>query len=373
MSLANLNDAERKIHDDIIANGLDESSEDYKKELIKQVVRYEVDNYVIDDPMKEDPIVVSDEDIEKNMDDLLKVYNDTINKPYLVMNSNLNVLNRTRKSLKYYELTLYARKKFSEVDLGIDDPNTVTQLQDINTESGNLMSHSKIEEDSNKASADIRKNDASRLLVDYLMKLKYGGKDMSQLDLIVEKLNFDMERLNESTDSNKEMNIKDTQKAIDIINTIGKLSETDDIPEWYNYFLERMVTDKRAVSIAKEIKRDVNKAKAYVDKIFGPELVNAFIDKYIESNGETEKRNIIQISALLMMYNISKKVESDMKSRSNRSLIFRGYIIHYMLDDLTPEENTEMTNMFKDLFELYWRNDKLLEVLTSKEIKRQMA
>ncbi len=189
---------------------------------------------------------------------------------------------------------------------------------------------------------------------------------MSQLELIIEKLKFDIECLNKGTSTNKINDVASIEKSIELISNIGKPSDTNGHAAWYNYFMERIVTDKRALNLAKEIDKDIPKATKYVEKIFGPYMINSFADKYSESvNYEiaVPTTNQLRASVFLMLYTLAKKIHSDMKSKDNRSLVFRGYIIHYMLDELTETENKDMTNMFKDLFDIYWANPKLLKIL----------
>lgn len=189
---------------------------------------------------------------------------------------------------------------------------------------------------------------------------------MSQLELIIEKLRFDIECLNKGTSTNKINDVASIEKSIELISNIGKPSDTSGHATWYNYFMERIVTDKRALNLAKEIDKDTDKATKYVEKIFGPYMIASFADKYSASvNYEiaVPTTNQLRASVFLMLYTLAKKIHSDMKSKDNRSLVFRGYIIHYMLDELTETENKDMTNMFKDLFDIYWANPKLLKIL----------
>ena len=63
-----------------------------------------------------------------------------------------------------------------------------------------------------------------------------------------------------------------------------------------------------------------------------------------------------------------------MKSGSSRSLIYRGYLIHYMLDDIIPESEIKaMTNLYKDLFDLYLSNVKLSKILKNNKFNEIVA
>lgn len=343
----------------------DANSDDYKKEFIKRVVRYETDHYVIENPKTDDPISISDEDIDKHMDKLLELYNDVMSIPYLEMNRLYKGLEHLRKELKFYNLYLYTDKKFNEVDLGMTE-GKFESLESMTFDRGDLIALSKTDKDLQESEEQIVLNNASMFLVDYLIKMRYGGSTMSQLDLVIEKLNFDIECLNKGTSINKANDVADIEKSIELISNIGKPSDADGHAPWYTYFMERIVTDKRALNLAKEISRDTDKAAKYVEKIFGPAMIESFAERYRTSaNYETAvpTTNQINASVLLMLYTLAKKIHSDMKSKDNRSLIFRGYIIHYMLDTLDERENTDMTNMFKDLFDIYWANPQLLKVL----------
>ena len=332
------------------------------KDFIKNIVRYEVDHYVIDDPKTQDPIIVSDEDIDANIDFLVDVYNENMKIPYLDMNKNLNQMIHTRKILKSNELLLYARKEFAKVDLGMEDEYE-TNLAALNTEMGDIVNFNKIKEDSVENDKNIKKTDSSKLLIDYLIKMRYGGKNMSQIELIVEKLSYDIERLNESTTIDKDRNIKELRRAINIIARIGDDTNND----WYKFFIDSVVTDKRALNLAKEIDRDYIKASNYIDKIFGPEMLNEFIKKYEAAKALETNLNLsaFYFYAMLLFYTLSKKIESKMKSNDSRSLIYRGYIIHYMLDDLKDDELERMTKMFSDIFDAYMSNTSLRKKLST--------
>lgn len=334
------------------------------KDFIKNIVRYEVDNYVIDDPKTQDPIIVSDEDIDDNIDFLVDVYNENMKIPYLDMNKNLNQMIHTRKILKSNELLLYARKEFAKVDLGMEDEYE-TNLAALNTEMGDIVNFNKIKEDSVENDKNIKKTDSSKLLIDYLIKMRYGGKNMSQIELIVEKLSYDIERLNESTTIDKDRNIKELRRAINIISKIGDDTNND----WHTFFVDSVVTDKRALNLAKEIDRDYIKASNYIDKIFGPEMLNEFIKKYVTVMKPMPFDFIYSSTfyfyPMLLFYTLAKKIESKMKSNDSRSLIYRGYIIHYMLDDLKDDELNRLTQLFTDIFTAYDDNVALRKKLST--------
>lgn len=352
----------------------DASADEYAKEYVKRIIRYETDHYVVDDPHTQDPIIISDEDIEKNLDFYTSVYKDNANVPYINMNMNLKKSIATRKILKNTDLLLYARKEFARVDLGLSSDHETT-LADIDTEMGDFIDYNQIKKDSEENANNIKKTDGARLLTEFMIKARYGGKGMSQIDLIIEKLTYDKERLIESSDVNKNFNIKENDRAIHIISKIGTTDESCAISdmEWFKFFCDAIVTDKRAINIAKEINRAYNKAISYVDKIFGPEMLDEFITKFDkacksfeETTIDTEyDTNFVYFGTLLLFYTLAKKIESNMKSRSTKSLIYRGYIIHYMLDDLTENELASMTIMFDSILCKYHNNAALYKSLTS--------
>ena len=333
-----------------------ENPEDTKN-FIKSIIRYETDHYVVTDYTKQDPIIISDDDIDKNMDFFVEAYNENMKIPYLDMVKNVRMAIRTRKMLKNNDITLYARKKFAEVDLGIDESNP--KLSELSNDLGDIIDYNKLDDDIKENDINIKKTDGARLLVEYLSKMRYGGKDMSQIDLIAEKLNFDIERLNESTVIDKDRSIKELRRALDIIVKIG-----DESTEWSDYFKDSIVTDKRALNISKEISRDYNRAMKLIDEIFGPEMLNEFISKY-EAASNKAFDSSFYFYAMLLFYTLSKKIESKMKSSDSRSLIYRGYIIHYMIDSLTDDELNRMTAMFTDIFDKYRENKTLCNKLNS--------
>ena len=54
---------------DLINTDNDEGEpDDITKALVKRIIRYETDHYVVEDPKKEDPIKITDEDIDNNID-----------------------------------------------------------------------------------------------------------------------------------------------------------------------------------------------------------------------------------------------------------------------------------------------------------------
>lgn len=359
--------AEKLLDDelDLINTDNDEGEpDDITKALVKRIIRYETDHYVVEDPKKEDPIKITDEDIDNNIDFFVSTYKDILDVPYLTMDRYLKATNKTRQTLKYNDLMLYARKEFAKVDLGMGEGKS---LFDMDYDNGDLIDLNKINKDEKENKENIIKADGARLLVNYMIKFKYGGLEMSQVDLIIEQLNDDVKKLEGSTDLNKDLNIKDITKAINIIKEIGIVNENERYmdTDWYKYFIETIVYDARAVKIVREIESNPNKAKAIIDKIFGPEMVPAFIQKYKSSveYGVAPSDDFIASAATLMMYTLAKKIKSNMKSSSSRSLIYRGYIIHYMLDPMTDNELKAMTNLFKDLYDLYLSNTKLASIL----------
>ena len=350
---------------DLINTDNDEGEpDDITKALVKRIIRYETDHYVVEDPKKEDPIKITDEDIDNNIDFFVSTYKDILDVPYLTMDRYLKATNKTRQTLKYNDLMLYARKEFAKVDLGMGGGKS---LFDMDYDNGDLIDLNKINKDEKENKENIIKADGARLLVNYMIKFKYGGLEMSQVDLIIEQLNDDVKKLEGGTDLNKDLNIKDIAKAINIIKEIGVVNDNERYmdTDWYKYFIETIVYDARAVKIVREIESNPNKAKALIDKIFGPEMVPAFIQKYKSSveYGVAPSDDFIASAATLMMYTLAKKIKSNMKSSSSRSLIYRGYIIHYMLDPMNDNELKAMTNLFKDLYDLYLSNTKLASIL----------
>lgn len=325
--------------------------DDTVKKFIKGVLRYEVDHYEFD-PEKQDPIVLSDEEIDKYMDFYKKVYDEVIAVPYLDMHTSYKKACRSRELLKKNSLMLFARKEFAKIELGLEDEHQ-TDLSGIDTNFGDFIEYNKIKNDTVENDENVKKTDGSKLLIDYLIKMRYGGKDMSQIDLILEKLNFDIERLRESTDLNKNKNIKDTDKAIKLISNIG--SETD--ASWDTFFRDTIVTDKRALNLAKEMNKNPKNAKKYIDDIFGPQMASSFVHKLIRNDAASvedykESMYAAESGALLLLYTLAKKVDSCMKSRDCKSLIYRGYIIHYMLD-YTDYDGVAMTERPTEYFRLY--------------------
>jgi hypothetical protein len=359
MALEELTNEEKELQDK-----LDLNDEESVKSFVKSVIRYETDHYVVEDIKTQDPIIISDSDIDENIDFFVSAFNDNMNIPYLDMNTALNQSIRTRKMLKNNELLLYARKKFGEVDLDMTDGYD-TDLTSLDTDIGDIIDLSKIKEDEKENFINIRKTDGARLLIEYLIKMRYGGKNMSQLDLIVEKLTYDIDRLNESTSNNKEKDIKDIRRTINIIAKIGD----DTTNEWYDFFINSIVTDKRALNLAKEMDRDYIRSCKFIDKIFGPEMLNEFIKKYTTARNagayDFENSSVFYFYAMLLFYTLAKKIDSKMKSSDSRSLIYRGYIIHYMLDDLKEDELDRMTKLFSDIFGSYSNNATLEKKLST--------
>lgn len=336
------------------------------EQFIKNVIRYESDHYVVVDPSKDDPIDVSDEVLDSEMKFFIDTYNEVIHLPYLDMNSYLNKIKITRKSLKYNDLMLYARKELAKVDLGMTDDDN-DSFFDINFDRGDILDFNKISKDQETNDRDIQKIDGARLLVEYLTKMVYGGILMNQIELIVEKLNWDVRKLDEGTDLNKNKNIKDIINALSVIKTLGKVEENEKYMDtkWYSYFIETIVYDARAIKLVKEISSNPKKAKSFIEKIFGPNMISAFEKKYSDTvNYDVAPTDIfIKSSVILMLYTMAKKIKSYMKSKNCRSLIYRGYIIHYMLDELDESELAAMNNLFKYLFDLYLSNEKLTNIL----------
>lgn len=353
MAIEELTNEER----DLIGS-LDLANPDDRKKFIKSVIRYEVDNYVVTDYKTQDPIVISDEEIDNNMDFFVEAFNENMGIPYLDMNKNVLMATKTRKLLKNSELLLYARKQFAQVDLGIADGDT--DLSNINTDMGDIVDYSKILEDSKENANNIKKTDGVKLLTQYLIKMRYGGKNMSQIDLIMEKLAYDIEKLRESTIAGKDKTIKELTRAEHMLSIIG-----DDSDEWRDYFMESIVADKRALNLAKEIDRNYNKAERLIESIFGPKMLDEFIAKYKMAGLSWTCDSVFYFYAMLLFYTLAKKIESKTKSGDSRSLIYRGYIIHYMMDPLAEDELKRMALMFSNIFNAYAENKALCNKLSS--------
>lgn len=354
---------------------LSNTDEDLIKQFIKKVIRYKTDTYVVIDPHKDDPIIIPDTSIDDNIDFFVDEYKEVINIPYLDMNKYLSKIRIARKTLKYNDLLLHTRKQLAKVDLGMTNEDRESYF-DINVDSGDILDYNKISKDQQTNKTDIEKTDGSRLLVEYLIRMRYGGKDMSQIDLIIEKLNFDIKNLNEGTDINKEKNIKDINNALDVISCVGdvEIGENYLNTKWYSYFIETIVYDARAVKIVKEIASDPARSRIFIEKIFGPDMMSAFEKKFSSTVNYTIAPTdvFIKSSVVLMFYTMAKKIKSYMKSKNCRSLIYRGYIIHYMLDELTDSQLLAMNNLFKDLFDLYLSNEKLTKILRKNSFYESM-
>ena len=349
-----LTEEERKIYDDI------EKNDDYKKNLIKAIIRYEVDSYEITDAQHQDPIVIPDEFIDANMEKYEQAYDEVIDAPYLNMDASYKVLQQMRMALKANSVFLFTKRRLIEEGLSSSDPDSPF----FDEEDRRMLDPNVIKKADQENEDAIKVNDGSRLLVEYLMKLQYGGKDMSQIELILEKLNFDVEQLNASTDSNKEFNLKATNRAINIISKIGD-SEND---EWSKYLKDTVVTDKRALNLAKEISKNNARSIGLIDKIFGPEMSKIFSEKLVNElvTEDTEDRynsKMVKAESILLLYTLAKKIESSMKSKDSKSLIYRGYVIHYMLDDDGSERYRAIAKLFNEVFDSYNTNKQLINVL----------
>ena len=340
---------------------LDESLKDY----ISKIIRYETDHYVVNDPQKDDPIIIPDETISDNIDFFVTTYKEVIDLPYLKMNSYLRKVLSTRKLLKNNALMLYARKEFAKVDLNMKDDGE--SYFDLDYDSGDILDFGKIEKDEKANDVNIMKTDGARLLVEYLIKYRYGGIEMSQIELIIEQLEYDIQKLSEGNDINKNKNIKDIYNSMEVIKTIGKIDAGQNYidTDWYRYFVSAMTYDKRAYKLLKEIVNDPNKAKFLIEKIFGPEMIAYFVARYKKfvDYAAAPSDVFIASASTLMFYALAKKIKSCMKSTDCKSLTYRGFIIHYMLDELSDNEIQAMTNMFKDVFDLYLANDSLTKIL----------
>lgn len=167
---------------------------------------------------------------------------------------------------------------------------------------------------------------------------KYGEEcTMTETQKIVEKLEFDAKVLEEGTTVGKEVSIKRINFAIDKIK---------DLPA--DYFDEAIPTDKRAKNISKEL---VKNGKALIEKMYGPKIVESMA-KDLQAKYPEKSITMITKGCLLMLYMLSKKIESSMKSKDYKSIIYRAYIIHFMIDlDKSSEEYDKMSKMFMDKIE----------------------
>lgn len=176
-----------------------------------------------------------------------------------------------------------------------------------------------------------------------LHKYPNDDKTCNQLDKLTEKLNNDLRMLNESRDINKEITIKNIKNVIELIEMINKSNNIQ-------YLTDSLYFDKRAYNLLKEIDQK------YVEKTFGKDIISKFSSRILVDTKQLINNNLI----LLFLYQISKKINSSMKSKDYKSLVYKASIVHYLEDiEASTNESVHFSYEFLNILNRYLENDKI--------------
>ena len=152
-------------------------------------------------------------------------------------------------------------------------------------------------------------------MCDYLKTAKYSNStDISEIDMLIDKLENDIKMLKNSSDINKDVTISNIETTIDLIRTLPEQFLIDTVP-----------TDKRAKKILKQYDPKV------IIRVFGSGTIGDFIMR-LSSDLSNDGIACEQDAALLFLFHIAKKIEGSMKVTNYKSLVYRAYIVKYLND-----------------------------------------
>lgn len=176
-------------------------------------------------------------------------------------------------------------------------------------------------------------------ICDQYRNIKYSGVEMNDIEKLVAKLENDIKMLQSSSDGNKDIKIANIEKAIELIRELPEKFLHDTIP-----------TDKRAKKILKEYDPKL------ISRILGPTVAVDFLAKLSHDLSKIHKECNIN-AALLFLYHISKKIENSMKSMDYKSLVYKSYIVKYMIIvESDSEESIKLSTIFNNVMQGYIDN-----------------
>lgn len=295
---------------------------------------------------------------------------------YLDIIKEFKRLDQIDKYLEDMDVVTFGRDGFLNADInaameGLEDAHTLKyqhggyDLSGMYADPASFVALGRNEQEKRDCEIEAVKARICRHIAEDVKNKKYGDVKMTEIEKIVDKLENDIKVLDESTVTGKEVSIKRISFAIDKIKDIIKNPEAA-----AEFFSMSIPADQRAVNAAKDCIKD----HSIIDKTFGPEMTVAFIRKLrglpIETDdayiadvdsfvtsvaGENSPMNIDKDGSAytanvyaLMLYMLAKKIESSNKSKDYKSLIYRAYILHYMLDAATDGTEAQLTKMFTD-------------------------
>lgn len=225
-----------------------------------------------------------------------------------------------------------------------DDVSTSIK-QMMSTCPNEFMHGEKIRHYQEELNLELNKANLCLKLCDTLRLYKYPqneNDEVNQLDKLIEKLNKDLMMLRESRDINKHITIKNIENAIDLIELI-KINNIQ-------YILNSITFDKRAFNLLKEANEE------YIKKTFDRDIVAEFTSRLLVDTHRPVNHDLI----LLFIYQMTKKINTSMKSKDYKSLVYKACIVHY-LDDINAgtDDSIYLSYIFLKLLDKYMENDKI--------------
>lgn len=335
------------------------------------IVPNQVDADAVIDKLKS---VVDEYDMQyvlDNIDDFKKYTNDVIDKYLLAIKEELAKLNRQKKFLEDMDVVTFGRDGFLSSDmkharekfLETNDHVFINSfdMTDMYADAETYIAKNRNDKDRQEMLTETRKTRIATEICKIVRELKYGGIPMKETDKIIEKLENDLRVLSESSIVGKDVSIRRITNAI---NTIKELP--------LEMLVESIPTDKRALNAAKECAKD----NSSIEKTFGPDMSEYLLRKLINAPSKEEiiekpdgykqtEISIIYANAIsLLLYQLSKKIESSVKSKDYKSLIYRSFIIHYMMDELEASEKSAFDTAFGTIIDRYTKNNSLKTLLS---------
>ena len=313
------------------------------------------------------------EELQKQIspDDMLIIGKDKFERQVDVLDKksilDLSVIKKRNKKAidEFIELLalLEVQRNFNELELRdrinkVDTALPVDYQSEIKYNSDTLMQNTKIKSGKEEITNKLVCIECTNKIIDFIIANKYGGSNMTEIEKIIEKLTVDKDTLKDSTSPNA----SGMMTAIDT--TIERLKDLS-----AEFLLGSIPTDKRLVESLKQCIKDSGNM---VNKVFGPEMnekfctiFGAFIDVAMPKIGIHTAMNL----AALAIWSIAKKAASDSKSHDYRSLVFKAYIIRFMVDLEVGSEKSVlyMRNILFPLILEFVKNQTIVRMLDNKE------
>ncbi len=225
-------------------------------------------------------------------------------------------------------------------------PNsTSTYMEMLETSPDEYMFAEQMRNLKDEISVDMEKLDLCIRICETLKNEKYDElNDSTEISRLIEKLKNDIKMLEHSSDLNKDKTISNIKEAIELIMVMdGK------------FLIDTMHTDKRAYKLAKEMMKNGHKP---IEKVFGKDILDNFTTRMNSRSLEKAyDTRYPEWACKLFLYHITKKIMTSMKVKDYKSLVYKSYMIHFLVDTepFTPESD-KMETIFGNIIQRYENN-----------------